>query len=119
MKVYLVLHHEIFQWGPSLYLPDDIVFHVATSVDKALTYIKKVGVQPYSWWEIQEQTVDRMEEPKHIGWYGRTGRRLKQPPFAKAIRLFKKCKRDPRHILNIQQLCVLVTARAWLGPGFV
>jgi hypothetical protein len=100
MKVYLVLHHEIFQRGPNEYIADDVVFHVASSIDKALAYIKEVHVDPYSWWEVQEQVVDSMDDPKHIGWYGRRGGKLKRQPFAKSVEVFKKCKADPCHHLN-------------------
>jgi hypothetical protein len=101
MKVYLVLHHEIFQRGSTGYFADDIVFHVASSFEKALAYIKKGSVDPYSWWEVQELTVDSMNTPKHIGWYGRRGGKLKRQPFAKAVQLFQKCKADPEHHLNV------------------
>jgi len=101
MKVYLVLHHEISQTGPTDYIADDVVFHVASSIAKALAYIKIVSVDPYSWWEVQEQTVDSMDDPKHIGWYGRRGAKLKRQPFAKAVELLKKYKADPCHHLNV------------------
>jgi hypothetical protein len=65
------------------------------------SYIKKGSVDPYSWWEVQELTVDSMNNPKHIGWYGRRGGKLKRQPFAKAVQLFQKCKADPDHHLNV------------------
>jgi hypothetical protein len=101
MKVYLVLHHEIFQRGPNNYYADDVVFHVASSLEKARAFIKAISVDPYSWWEIQEQTVDSLGDPKHIGWYGRRGGKLKRKPFDKSVLAFKKCKADLNHHLNV------------------
>jgi hypothetical protein len=101
MTIFLVLHHEIFKRGPNDYIADDVVLHVASSVKKALVYIKSSIVEPYSWWEIQEQKVDSMEWPKRIGWYGRRGGKLRCPPFNKAVHMFKKCESDPSHHLNV------------------
>jgi hypothetical protein len=100
MRIYLVLHHEIFQRGPHDYFADDVVFHVASSHENALAYIKRVHVDPYSWWEIQAVTVNGMDDPEHVGWYGRRGGKLAHPPFNKAVALFKKCESDPSHHLN-------------------
>lgn len=101
MRIFLVVHHEIFQRGPNDYIADDVVLHVASSLKKALTYIKTTWVEPYSWWEIQEQKVDGMEYPEWVGWYGRRGGKLKYQPFDKSVQLFKKCKTDPSHHLNV------------------
>jgi hypothetical protein len=66
-----------------------------------LVHINTLSVDPYSWWEIEEHMVDGREDPKRIGWYGRRGGKLKRQPFAKAVELFKKCKADPGHHLNV------------------
>ena len=100
-KVFLVLHHEILVRGQSGYLADDVVLHVASSLAKALRYIRQVHVEEYSWWEIQQATLDNYDNPVHAGWYGRRGGKLKQQPFAKAVAAYKRCKADPRHHLNV------------------
>ncbi len=100
-KVFLVLHHEIMMRGPGICFADDVVFHTASSLSKALNYIKNAFVDEYSWWEIQAQVVDGMEDPVHVGWYGRRGGKLKSAPFEKAVIAYKKCKADPDHPLNM------------------
>jgi hypothetical protein len=99
--VFLVLHYEIMMHGSDIYWPDDIVSYVASSLAKALRYIKRVSVEEYSWWKIEEQAVDGMDNPVHIGWYGRRGGKLKAAPYEKAIAAYKKCKADPNHHLNM------------------
>lgn len=91
MKVYLLLHHEIFRDGKK-YRTDEIVFHIVSSKEKALQAIKTYSVNPYSWWEIQEHTVDDPEcnWPQHVGYYGLRGGKLKKQPYAKAVEAYKK-----------------------------
>lgn len=101
MKVYIVIHHEIFQLGENEYFADPMVFHIASSLPRALVYIKETHVNLYSWWEVQEQVVDAGEDwPSHIGWYGRRAGKLRLPPFGKAVQAFKKCRDNPTHHLN-------------------
>jgi hypothetical protein len=101
VKIYLVLHHEIMQRGRNHYFADDVVLHVASSPRKALAHVRSTSVAPFSWWEIQEQTVDDEEWPTHLGWYGRRGGKLKHPPFARAVEVYKRCRADPNHHLNL------------------
>src|SRR5947209_4471809 len=49
-KVYIVLHHEIDLRGRNDYVDDVMVFHVASSLESALDYIKGSSVNSYSWW---------------------------------------------------------------------
>ncbi len=93
MKIFLVLHHEIIERCPNDSIADPFIVHVASSFKKALAYIKSSLVEPYSWWEIQEQKMDDMDWPDHVGWYGRRGGQLKRQPFKKAVQVYKKCKR--------------------------
>jgi len=86
MKVYIILHHEIFENGV-----DEMVFHIASSLNKAIEFIKKSYVSSYSWWEIQEQEMDDDEEwPAHVGYYGRRGGKLKTEPYKKAMEAFRQ-----------------------------
>lgn len=86
-KLYIVLHHEIFDGGRV----DEMVFFVASSLEKAIVMIKESYVSTYSWWEIQSYELDTLEWPEHVGWYGRKGGKLKKPPpFHKALEAYKK-----------------------------
>src|SRR5262245_18218591 len=98
--VFLILHHEIMTHGSDVYFADDIVSHVASTLNKALRYITRVGVAEYAWWEIQQGAVDEMDDPVRVGWYGRRGAKLKAAPFKEALAAFKKCKSDPNHLRN-------------------
>lgn len=97
-KIYIVLHHEIFFRGD--YVDDEMVFQVCSSLPKAIEYIRSARVDPYSWWEIQESTLDNGDWPVHVGWYGLRGGKLRKAPFEKAVKMYKKCKNDPTHHLN-------------------
>jgi hypothetical protein len=91
-KIYIILHHEIFEDGRGGHVVDEMVFQVVSSMTKALAYIKISHVAPYSWWEIQEQILDDPDYvwPEHIGYYGRKAGKLKKPPWEKCIAIFKK-----------------------------
>jgi hypothetical protein len=100
-RLYLVLHHEIFCRGQDAYHADEMVFHVASTLEKALKYIRESHVEPYSWWEIQLVDLDGEDWPERIGLYGRRGGELKKAPFEKAVQAYKRCKQDPAHHLNL------------------
>jgi hypothetical protein len=99
--VFLVLHHEIMLRGQDCYFADEVVFYVASSLERAIQYIKRVSVEEYSWWEIEQLAVDSMDDPIRVGWYGRRGGRLKAAPFDKSLAAFKRCESDPNHHLNL------------------
>jgi hypothetical protein len=99
-KIYLLIHHEIFHRGEE-YVDDEMVFQVASSVEKALEYIRICHVESYSWWEIQETSIDSAEWPEHYGWYGRRGGKLKNAPYKRAVAAYQRCKADPAHHLNV------------------
>jgi hypothetical protein len=89
-KVYLVLHHEAIQLNNE-YIIDDIVMFAASTESKALHFLKTAGVDEHSFWEIVEWEVDeRIDEGRHIGWYGRRGGKLKEKPSQKAIDVLKR-----------------------------
>ena len=79
-------------------------FHIASSKYKSLQYIKShYMVDPYSWWEIQVAKLDdpNHDWPEHEGYYGRSGGRLKIAPHHKCVEIYKKCKADKNHHLNM------------------
>ncbi len=97
--IYIVLHHEVFCRGGEYYA-DEMVFQVASSVKKALTYIRTTSVAPYSWWEIQVTTLDSGDCPEHYGWYGLRGGKLRKRPYKKAVAAYERCKHDPAYHVN-------------------
>jgi hypothetical protein len=99
-QIYVVVHHEIFDVGDE-YHDHEMVFQVASSVKKALEYIRTSRVEPYSWWEIQVTTLDSEDWPECYGWFGRGGGKLRKRPYEKAVAAYKRCKQDPAHHLNI------------------
>ncbi len=99
MKVFLVLHHEIMG-TPDNCRADEMVFYTCTSMKRALEHIKKTHEDRWSWWEIQSQETNRWEWPEHVGYYGRRGGQLANPPYKECVELFQKARRttqaDPR-----------------------
>lgn len=91
MKIYLVLHHEIMGRPPK-HWADEMVFHTASSMRKALDLIRRSYVDSWSWWEIQVCVLDELEWPKHVGYYGPRGGKLKRPPREKCVERFLQAK---------------------------
>ena len=103
-KVYIIVHHEILETAPSVFRDDEMVFYVVSTLETAFDHIKKCHVEPYSWWELLEQTIDSHEWPTSLGHFSRRGAKLKSAPHEKAVAAFKKCKADPTHHLNPEGL---------------
>lgn len=92
MRIFIVLHHEIMG-TPEDYRVDEMTFYTCTSMEKALALIKSSHVDRWSWWEIQTQELDSHDWPEHVGYYGRRGGRLSEPPYEKCVEIFKKERR--------------------------
>jgi hypothetical protein len=104
------LHHEIQEFPSSVFRDDEVVSHVASSLENAIGYIKELHVDPYSWWEIIQypiDTTDWLNWPKSLGYYGRRAGKLKAAPIQKAIAIYKRCKADPEHPLKPRWLASL------------
>ena len=75
---------------------DEMVFCVSSSLKAAESYIRSIGVDPHSWWLIQNYEIDiddggDMEQH----FYSHKGKSLKQPPYKYAEYHFKqKRKRE-------------------------
>lgn len=95
MKVFLVLHHEIMG-TPDDCRADEMVFYTCTSMNRALEHIKKTHVDRWSWWEIQSQETNSWEWPEHVGYYGRRGGKLNNPPYKKCVELYSTRSHAPR-----------------------
>jgi hypothetical protein len=50
MKIFIVLHHEIMG-TPEDCRVDEMVFYTCDSLEKAISLIRKSGVDRWSWWE--------------------------------------------------------------------
>ena len=93
MRIFIVLHHEIMGRNDDL-RADEMVFFTCTSFERAIGLIRKVRVDPWSWWEIQTQELDGDEWPEHVGYYGRRGGKLSKPPYEKCVERFREGRRD-------------------------
>ena len=51
-EVWVVLHCEYMR-NPKHQFIDEMLFHVASSLEAAEQFIRTGWVAPYSWWEIQ------------------------------------------------------------------
>lgn len=88
MKIFLVIHHEIMG-VPGNYRDDEMMFYTTRNLNKALELIKKSHVSEWSWWEIQTSNIDDPEWPEHIGYFGRRGGKISNPPYDKCVRIFE------------------------------
>ena len=89
MRIFIVLHHEI-TGTPANWWADEMVFYTASSLEKAVTLIKKARINRSSWWEIQIHDVDSSAWPEHVGYYGPRGGKLRRSPKGKCVAFFKK-----------------------------
>mgnify|MGYP007120766191 FL=1 len=94
MKIFHVLHHEIFYTGGIVeYRADEMLFHTCSTLKNAIKYIKTSSVEPWSWWEIQEHRVDHQDWPSHFAYYDYRGRKIDSPPYDASVKMYKrKCK---------------------------
>ncbi len=71
---------------------DEMVFYTCGSLKKAISLIRKSGVDRWSWWEIQSQELNRLDWPEHVGYYGLRGGKLAKAPYEKCVEIFKKAR---------------------------
>lgn len=95
MQIYLVLHHEIAGTDAEP-RADEMVFYTASSLQEALRLIRISYVAAWSWWEIQVHTLNDSDWPEHVGYYGRRGGKLKQPPYENCVELYRQRPADRR-----------------------
>lgn len=88
MKVFLVLHHEIMGTPDDCHA-NEMVFYTCHSMNKALELIKRSSVARWSWWEVQEQEMDSLQWPQHVGYFGRRGGKLATSPYERCLEIFK------------------------------
>ncbi len=88
-RVIVVIHVEIMapHGEPSI---DEMVLHVSSNWRTAEKYIRETIVAPYSWWKLQQFTLDRRIDDPPTRLYSHTGRKLKNPPYRFAIKQWEK-----------------------------
>jgi hypothetical protein len=71
---------------------NSVQFHVSSSLNKAETYIRGLGVDSHSWWQVHPHVVDTAEvdEGAEVYFYSHRGTPLKAAPTTRAIRAFRK-----------------------------
>ena len=94
IKVWAIFHCEIWQTKPNTYA-DEMLFHVASSLEKAEACIKDVHIFGDAWWLIVAYKLDNPDwdedaEPGSQRYYGNKGRPLKKSPYARACKVFEK-----------------------------
>ncbi|MFT3881190.1 MAG: hypothetical protein QM703_16190 [Gemmatales bacterium] len=91
--VWVIMHYEIM-FDDHI---DCMQFHIASSLKKAETYIKKSGVMSYSWWQVHPHRIDHDgkdgEEGVEVYYYSHTGRQLKSAPQKQALAAYQRAKK--------------------------
>lgn len=99
--VWVIIHCEFF---PTDTAPckhpwmDEMVFHVAGSLRSAQSYVRRIRTFPYSWWKIEQRTID--EKDSDAGdrpatmFYNHRGLRRKSPPHATARRAYDEWQQE-------------------------
>ena len=101
MKIYTVVHNEIFADVEETYKIDAVVSHTAGTKDGALEYIRTSHANSYSWWEVFESGLDSEADPESVGLYGPRGRLRKGPPLTRhLVKLFRRAKGQGPQVLN-------------------
>jgi hypothetical protein len=86
------MHYEIIG-RPESPQVDCMQFHVSSSLAKAEAYVRAVGVNSYSWWQVHPYIVDRsvgLEEGDEVYFYRHRGTRLNAAPVNRAIAAFQR-----------------------------
>ncbi len=100
-RVWVVHHCEVALTlqGP---LVDEMLFFTASSWNSAARMMRKVWVQPGSWWRVTTSRIDDSDpDAPQTGLYSRALNPLKSPPFASGLRAAKtRCRKD---ILGIRR----------------
>jgi hypothetical protein len=86
-RVWVVIHCEYMQSGRTYKKVhvDEMVFHVASSQSLAEKYVKGQGVDPFSWWKIQEFDMDQEDGEGAEYYFTHRGKPVKSPPHKSAL----------------------------------
>lgn len=79
MTVFVCVHREIMDIGNGP-MADDYVMKVASSQERAEAFMKRAGVDSWSWWELYEYPVDGPDDADYgvlLGKYGPRGGKVK------------------------------------------
>ena len=90
-----MFHCEIWGTKPNLHI-DEMVFHVASSLEAAEHFVKSGGeILPIAWWKIAEFTLNNPDWDQDANWsqcYGAKGTKLKNVDsrIRSAVKAFNK-----------------------------
>ena len=89
--VWVVMHYEIMGL-PECPWVDSVQFHVASSLEKAESYMRRSHVAAYSWWQVHPHVVDSDDafEGEEVFDYNHRGVRLRAAPTRRSIAAFRK-----------------------------
>lgn len=89
--VWVVVHCENFETTgePCVY---EMVLFVCSSRRLAECRIHKTGVAAYSWWKVQQFTLNDWNGEGPVSYYTHTGRPAKRPPYTRAKASLEKWK---------------------------
>ena len=83
------MHCEIMG-SPDAPRVDSLQFHVSSSLKKAEEYVRSMGVEAHSWWQVHPHVVDADDEGDEVHYFSHRGTRLKSAPMDRAIKAFHK-----------------------------
>jgi hypothetical protein len=90
--VWVAMHYEIMGRPESPYI-DSVQFHVSSSFAHAERYIRAMGVDSHSWWQVHPHAVDcppDLDEGDTVHFFSHRGTRLKAAPLRRAMAEFQK-----------------------------
>jgi hypothetical protein len=91
--VWVVMHYEIMGLPESPRV-DSVQFHVSSSLEKAEEYIRKIGTDSHSWWQVHPHAVDfddfEVGECDEVYYYSHRETRLKSAPTIRSIAAFRR-----------------------------
>ncbi|MBS0207623.1 MAG: hypothetical protein JSS27_01590 [Planctomycetes bacterium] len=90
-QVWVVMHYEVLGPRRRPYF-DALQFHVASSLKGAETWIRSVGVESHSWWQVHPYIIDDQsgEEGDQIVYFSYRGKRLAAAPQKRALAAYDK-----------------------------
>jgi hypothetical protein len=88
-RVIVVIHAELMA-PTGMPLIDEMVSHVASTWKEAEKYIAGREVAPYSWWKLEQRTLDREEQEPVTRYYSHRGRLLARAPHRQALKAFER-----------------------------
>jgi hypothetical protein len=91
IRVGVVIHCEYFQ-TPDISAPyvDESTFHVASTLPKAIRYIRGCIMSDYSWWKVQQYGLNENNDEGEKRYFTHKGATVALPPYKRAMTAFKR-----------------------------